>query len=56
MFEKTKNRRKGPGLKAWIYDFLFQGPEGPCSLRKYAADSAFKFIAGFGQSVEATPD
>jgi hypothetical protein len=39
-FNKTKERRKGPGLKARVIAFLFQGPEGPCSLREYETASA----------------
>jgi len=35
--KKTRERRKVPGLKASVIAFLFQGPEGPCSLRKYKA-------------------
>jgi hypothetical protein len=34
-FGKTTERRKGPGLKARVIAFLFEGPEGPCSLREY---------------------
>jgi hypothetical protein len=34
-FNKTKGRRKGPGLKACVGNFGIQWPEGHCSLRKY---------------------
>ncbi len=30
-----ERQRKGPGLKACVLGVLFQGPKGPCSLRKH---------------------
>jgi hypothetical protein len=32
--EETEEQRKGPGLKARVIAFLFQGLESPCSLRE----------------------
>jgi predicted dithiol-disulfide oxidoreductase (DUF899 family) len=50
--DKTKERRKGPGLKARVIAFLFEGPEGPCSLREYKTASACFIPCGSAKSVD----
>jgi hypothetical protein len=51
-FDKTKERRKGPGLKASVIAFLFQVPEGPCSLREYKTASACFIPCGSAKPVD----
>jgi hypothetical protein len=50
-FNKTKERRKGPGLKARIEDIVVQRPEGHCSLRGYKTTSAGFISRGLATTV-----
>jgi hypothetical protein len=51
--EETEEQRKGPGLKARVIAFLFQGLESPCSLRECETASASFIPCGSAMPADA---